>query len=151
MPIVLIIIAVLLIIFNIKAIKNEDKKFKDVLDEKERSMTPSDIAIGEIRKDVAESLLEIQQDIELLKHSVIKYDKEQDKENDKEEENKEEQNKEDQNKEEENEENEEKTDENNKVTAVIKLLSIGKDVDEISTELNLGKGEVLLIKELYKK
>ncbi|MBU3226657.1 DUF6115 domain-containing protein [Clostridium algidicarnis] len=146
MPIVLIIIAVLLIIFNIKAIKNEEKKFKDVLDEKERSMTPSDIAIGEIRKDVAESLLEIQQDIELLKHSVIKYDKEQDKENDKEEENKEEQNKE-----EENEENEEKTDENNKVTAVIKLLSIGKDVDEISTELNLGKGEVLLIKELYKK
>ncbi|MBU3218572.1 DUF6115 domain-containing protein [Clostridium algidicarnis] len=143
MPIVLIIIAVLLIIFNIKAIKNEDKKFKDVLDEKERSMTPSDIAIGEIRKDVAESLLEIQQDIELLKHSVIKYDKEQDKENDKEEENKEDQNKE--------EENEEKTDENNKVTAVIKLLSIGKDVDEISTELNLGKGEVLLIKELYKK
>ncbi|MBB6696391.1 DUF6115 domain-containing protein [Clostridium algidicarnis] len=143
MPIVLIIIAVLLIIFNIKAIKNEDKKFKDVLDEKERSMTPSDIAIGEIRKDVAESLLEIQQDIELLKHSVIKYDKEQDKENDKEEENKEDQNKE--------EENEEKIDENNKVTAVIKLLSIGKDVDEISTELNLGKGEVLLIKELYKK
>ncbi|MCB2286523.1 DUF6115 domain-containing protein [Clostridium algidicarnis] len=138
MPIVLIIIAVLLITFNIKAIKNEDKKFKDVLDEKERSMTPSDIAIGEIRKDVAESLLEIQQDIELLKHSVIKYDKEQDKENDKEEENKE-------------EENEEKIDENNKVTAVIKLLSIGKDVDEISTELNLGKGEVLLIKELYKK
>lgn len=143
MPIVLIIIAVLLITFNIKAIKNEDKKFKDVLDEKERSMTPSDIAIGEIRKDVAESLLEIQQDIELLKHSVIKYDKEQDKENDKEEENKEDQNKE--------EENEEKIDENNKVTAVIKLLSIGKDVDEISTELNLGKGEVLLIKELYKK
>ncbi|MBU3195810.1 hypothetical protein KPL26_03915 [Clostridium algidicarnis] len=143
MPIVLIIIAVLLIIFNIKAIKNEDKKFKDVLDEKERSMTPSDIAIGEIRKDVAESLLEIQQDIELLKHSVIKYDKEQDKENDKEEENKENQNKE--------EENEEKIDENNKVTAVIKLLSIGKDVDEISRELNLGKGEVLLIKELYKK
>lgn len=143
MPIVLIIIAVLLIIFNIKAIKNEDKKFKDVLDEKERSMTPSDIAIGEIRKDVAESLLEIQQDIELLKHSVAKYDKEQDKENDKEEDNKEEQNK--------KEENEEKIDENNKVTAVIKLLSIGKDVDEISTELNLGKGEVLLIKELYKK
>ncbi|WP_032121953.1 DUF6115 domain-containing protein [Clostridium amazonitimonense] len=117
MPVFLIIIAVFLIIFNIRAIKKEKKSFNKILKEKEKNMTPADIAIGEIRKDMAESLLDLQKEIEDLKDNVKK----------------------------------DRTEENEKVVKVMKLLASGKEVEEICHELNLGKGEVLLIKELYKK
>ena len=168
MPISLIIIAGLLITLNIRAIKKEERSFKEVLTQKENSMTPTDIAIGKIRKDIAESILELQKDIEYLKNNMIKYDKQEEKKH--------------------NDimlnkgaiESEEKSEfsnlvkemekvkhvqlvkddefknlgeikENDKVIEVIKLFSNGKEVDEICGELNLNRGEVLLIKELYKK
>lgn len=155
MPIYLMIIAGVLITLNIRAIKKEDKSFKEVLIEKENSITPTDIAIGKMRKDMAESIFELQKDIEYLKNNMIMHDKQEDVRynsiinNDlvKSEQKPQIINlvKDDEIK------NVEEIKESDKVIEVIKLFSNGKEVEEICEELNLNRGEVLLIKELYKK
>ncbi|SUY47464.1 Uncharacterised protein [Clostridium putrefaciens] len=155
MPIYLMIIAGVLITLNIRAIKKEDKSFKEVLIQKENSITPTDIAIGKMRKDMAESIFELQKDIEYLKNNMIMHDKQEDVRynsiinNDlvKSEQKPQIINlvKDDEIK------NVEEIKESDKVIEVIKLFSNGKEVEEICEELNLNRGEVLLIKELYKK
>lgn len=147
MPLFLILIALALIILNLIAIKKEKKSFREILENKNENIQDFEIELGRFRKEVAETLLDIQKEIEDIK-SYIDSSKvepsnsdEEDKFNS----------------------NEEISvllgnggynaaeDQNEKVKGVVELLSLGKNIDEICEELNLGKGEVLLIKELYKK
>ncbi|MDS0524089.1 hypothetical protein NNC19_00275 [Clostridium sp. SHJSY1] len=158
MPIILIIIGLLLIYLNFKAIRKDDNSFGNVLKYKKEDISDLELKIGEVRKDMAESLLEIQQEIlELKNHRQIDDNKVENKIN--------------QSKDEELEDiesNDEEIDEkayllgadegviNNiaeksKTERIKELLEMGFSEDEICEKLSLGKGEVLLVKGLFKK
>lgn len=120
----------LLIIFNIKAIKKEDRSFDGILKDKYDNMEEIDLKLGKLRKEFTENIFELQQEIEELKGSknniefdsnVFEINYDNDKSN------------------------------NNKINEIDKLLKQGNDIDEIANKLNIGKGEVLLIQELYLK
>lgn len=72
MVFILIIIGIFLILLNIKAIKKEDNSFGSVL-KKEESITNRDydVEIISIRKDLAESILDVQKEMEEIKNSII--------------------------------------------------------------------------------
>lgn len=152
MPIILIIFGIVLIIVNIKAINKKESSFKNVLKYKKEDISDLEIEIGQIRQDVAESLTELQQEILELK-DIIKNQKD-------------------------NVSNEEllanqelltnqgkqkkkisKNKDNvvndinykNKTERINELLELGLSEDEICEKLSLGKGEVLLVKNLFKK
>lgn len=157
MIIVLIVIALILIILNYKAIKKENNSFKDILRVNEESSEDYILEIINLRKDFAETITELQKEISDLKnqketihtnsvapisnkdyeHVNIDYHKDTFIMNDTT-----------------NNEIESKVEEkitNEKVFKVKELLNQGFNMEEICAQLNLGKGEVLLIKELYLK
>jgi hypothetical protein len=149
MPIILIIIGLFLIYLNFKAIKKDENSFGNVLKYKEEDISDLEVKIGEVRKDMAESLLEIQQDILELKN----YYKVDDNNN-----------VEEINEPEEDLEKDEKAyllgvddgiinniTEKSKTERIKELLEMGLSEDEICEKLSLGKGEVLLVKGLFKK
>lgn len=150
MPIFLILIGTLLIVLNVRAIKKEKDSFKNILNQKELDTTEVEVMIGSLRREFAETLLELQKEIvELKKEKPIVQIEEDDYENEK---------VEDENYEDEqvsaSEElsvllQDEET-ENDKVNKVKELFKEGKSVEEVCEKLNIGKGEVLLIKELYR-
>lgn len=142
MPIILIILGLSLILLNVNAIKKGDNSFNSVLDNKKENLTDLEIKMGEIRKDMAESLLEIQQDILGIKdsmqvndnNSIHKISKEKKEVTPK----------------------EEKGVINNiniknKSERIKELLDLGFSEEEICEKLSLGKGEVQLVKGLFKK
>jgi CRISPR/Cas system Type II protein with McrA/HNH and RuvC-like nuclease domain len=155
LPILIILIGIILIILNIKAIKKEDKSFEKILKREEvNNNRDYDLEIISIRKDLAETILDLQKEIEELKISIndIKNSTLMDDNKN-------------------NIENytEESSDkrinediiseinfsnkvnlENNKLEKVRKLLENGLTDDKICEELSIGKGEVLLIKSLLK-
>ena len=94
------------------------------------NMEDVEIMIGELRREFTETIFELQKEIEDIKQN--KYIVDNSNEN-------------------------EKKDDNinystiNKVKDIEKLLKMGKGVDEVASMLNIGKGEVLLIQELYIK
>lgn len=147
MPLFLILIALALIILNLIAIKKEKKSFREVLENKNENIQDFEIELGRFRKEVAETFLDIQKEIEDIKSSIdsSKLETSNSDEGD------------NFNSNEEiftlldNRNYNDREDQNEKVKAVVELFSLGKNIDEICEELNLGKGEVLLIKELYKK
>ncbi len=155
LPILIILIGIILIILNIKAIKKEDKSFEKILKREEvNNNRDYDLEIISIRKDLAETILDLQKEIEELKISINDIKNStliDDNKN--------------------NIENytEESSDkrinedviseinfsnkvnlENNKLEKVRKLLENGLTDDKICEELSIGKGEVLLIKSLLK-
>ena len=67
MPISLIIIGALLIFLNYKAIKKDKNTFSNVLKYKKEDITEFEVKLGAIRKDMAESLTQLQQEILELK------------------------------------------------------------------------------------
>lgn len=161
MIIILIVIALILIIFNYKAVKKENSSFKDILRVNEESPEDYMLEIINLRKDFGETITELQKEIIDLKihnesiiassykpinknlinnddvHMDIDYYKDYSNNN-----------------ETTNIEVKSKVEEkitNEKVNKVKTLSLQGLTVDEICAQLNLGKGEVLLIKELYLK
>lgn len=157
MIIILILIALILIIFNYKAIKKERNSFKDILRLNEESSEDYMLEIINLRKDFGETITELQKEILDLKkqkeiiitNSVTPISNEDDRHinidnhkdifinNDSN-----------------NNEMKSKVEEkitNEKVSKVKALLNQGFNMEEICAQLNLGKGEVLLIKELYLK
>ncbi|MBC2580670.1 hypothetical protein [Clostridium sp. DJ247] len=216
--IALLTIGILLIVVNINAIKRSKNSFSETLDVKEKDIKDYDVKIIQIRKEFAETILELQKEIETLKYkvSVIESNnskkelvhKEMSIDKDSKDEHKNLSNydsdinsstkfknqndisyninkdieinsnneieksrdmskdkklnisaKESIHKNVENTiKNNEKKYENNKVTdnnikikEITKMLEDGLSVDEISKIIGIGKGEVLLIKELYIK
>jgi len=146
MPIILIIIGALLIFLNYKAIKKDKNTFSNVLKYKKEDITEFEIKLGSIRKDMAESLTELQQEILELKtkrtnENLVKEDNNLDfkRDNDRKyilEEKKEVIN---------------NISKKGKSERIKELLDMGFTEDEICEKLSIGKGEVLLVKGLFKK
>ena len=153
MPILLIIMGAILIFLNYKALKKDDKSFSSVLKYKKEDISDLELEIGRIRKDMAESLLDLQQEIIKLQenndtknqeslHKLNKVNKES-FDNIKE------------------TMLLEKSNDNNgvindihvkiKTETIKELIDLGFSDDEICEKLSLGKGEVQLVKGLYKK
>lgn len=65
--ILLLFIGAVLIVLNVNAIKKEKKSFSGTLKDKENNMQDYEIEIGKIRRDLSETVLELQQEIEALK------------------------------------------------------------------------------------
>ena len=149
MPFILIVIGVILVVLNYKALKKDESSFSDVLKYKQKDMTEVEIEIGAIRRDIAESLTELQKEIleikqhinfnnnvedikenletdeELISNNLTSIDEEVDVINE--------------------------IDNKNKTEVIRELISLGLNDDEICEKLSLGKGEVLLVRNLYKK
>ena len=149
MPFILIVIGVILVVLNYKALKKDETSFSDVLKYKQKDMTEVEIEIGAIRRDIAESLTELQKEIlDIKQHINFNNNVEDIKEN--------------------LETDEElisnnltsidevvdvinEIDNKNKTEVIRELISLGLNDEEICEKLSLGKGEVLLVRNLYKK
>lgn len=171
MTIALLIIGLVLIVLNIKSIKKEEKSFKQALNISEDNLGDFAVEVGTLRKEFAESILELQSEIEELKEKISKGENEH---------------KNIETLESPKEKNQlkleiidsdthlvkdsvellSKADVERYVTEIEKetfndngiktqqiqtMINEGYSVDEISEKLNIGKGEVLLIKDLYIK
>lgn len=142
--IILIFIGIILIGINIKAIK-DDTSFEASFDNQIKNTDKYDLEIGKLRQEFAETILEMQQEIDRLNNDDSNKYKNNEKIDD-------------------NERKAQNTsinvviddkqnvigeNENEKIGNVRKLFKEGNTVDEISEKLDLGKGEVLLIQKLY--
>jgi hypothetical protein len=163
MGLFLLVIGIILIIFNLKAIKREKSSFKNVFHNTEEELMEFEVRLGEVRREFSETILELQKEIlELKKESLSDNEINKAKEDKKiheeiieetvgaafqNEEIKEERIKLAGN----NHINIENNTKNNsvKIEEISKLLHDGLTIEEISIKLGVGKGEVLLIKELY--
>lgn len=145
MSILLIVLGIILILINYRAL-NKDKKsnFNDIYNNADKLTKDYDFELMAIRKDMAESILDLQKEIEELKN-VINYSKdikninkssdividnnittkditeEKISEND-----------------------------NDKVTKIKSMIVDGYTDEEICNKMQIGKGEVLLIRGLFK-
>lgn len=151
MPIVLIIFGIILIFVNIKAINTNNNSFKDVLKYKEKDISKVELDIAQIRKDVAESLTELQTEIVKINEAIasgkeIKGNKKDSIKNREDKNNSDFKKLLDQNQDVINDINTK-----GKTERIRELLEQGLSEDEICNMLSLGKGEVLLVKGLYKK
>lgn len=131
MVIILLIIGILLIIVNIKAIKKEENSFQNVLRYNEKDISKIELEFGQFRKDIAESITELQKEIYQLKG--VSSEQETDQNGD------------------DNENVISEINFQNKTERIKKLLDNGLSVDQVCKELSLGRGEVLLVQNLYKK
>ena len=169
LPILIILIGIILIILNIKAIKKENKSFDKILEREESNNDKDyDLEIIAIRKDLAETVLDLQKEIEELKISInniksskiaddnkinIKSFQKEDSDNSFQKDHPINNFNEDVISEI-NFSNNSSVSNNNlksdKLEKVKLLLENGLTDDKICEELSIGKGEVLLIKSLLK-
>lgn len=158
----LIFTGLILIILNVLSIKKQNKSFNGVLGNAMGNIQDDDVRIGELRAEFSQSILELQSEImgikELMekndkihKDYAAKYDNKEmvifkdnakpDKKKityiDKKEENKD------------LVLDEPRNNSSEKVVEIKRLFSEGSSTDEVCEILHLGKGEVLLIKDLY--
>ena len=66
-PIILIIVGIFLIALNFNAMRKEKKSFQEKLNVKQNEMGNCELEIGKMRKEFAETILELQKEIEDLK------------------------------------------------------------------------------------
>ncbi|MBE6053316.1 MAG: hypothetical protein E7212_05280 [Clostridium sartagoforme] len=157
-PILIFILGVILIIVSFKASNKDDTSFDKILEREENiQYRDYDVEIIKIRKDMAETVLDIQREIEDLKLSISSIKKSyNDTDNNIEDHKIEKINlKEDvissidfSNKIDESNEGNIQSEKQKKVKA---LLNRGLSEDEICEKLSIGKGEILLIKSLLRK
>lgn len=158
----LILIGLILIILNVLSIKKQNKSFNGVLGNAMGNIQDDDIKIGELRAEFSESILELQSEIMGIKELMEKNDKMY-KDYEAKYDNKEKVIAKDDTKpengnityipmQEENENivlDEPRNNSSEKVDEIKRLFSEGSSIDEVCEILHLGKGEVLLIKDLY--
>ncbi|WP_251860468.1 hypothetical protein [Clostridium sp. Marseille-Q2269] len=167
----LIVIGLILIFINVKAIKKEDGSFSSTLKGSMENIDEYKEEIGLIRKEFAETLIDIQKEMEylkkelnILKHSyenkievqnfqVGEHNKNYLKESDKNLVQSKYIDNKDTNKISQEISYKHNPEDNNgvKINEVSKLIKEGRTIEEICEILNIGKGEVILIKELYSK
>lgn len=147
--ILLIIVGITLIIMNLSVLRKEEISFLNTLKNKEENFNYTDEQLIAIRKDMAESILDIQHEIESLRNEIIKLQDAQ-------------HNKKLSIKNNELNDDIELEDENTGVISEInfgnsektekikEMINKGKSDEEICNSLGIGKGEVLLIRELLK-
>ncbi len=150
----LLLIGIVLIVFNFKAIKNEKNNFKDTFNDVSNNLKDYDFEIGKLRREFAETLLELQEEIENLKYNKNNIEEKQvevlklkdDNINTMVLKNKEEAVDEKKP----NAQNDVEIN-NIKVNDIKEMIGEGLSIDSISEKLGMGKGEILLIKKLYLK
>ncbi|MBV7272200.1 hypothetical protein JMF89_04700 [Clostridiaceae bacterium UIB06] len=174
----LLLIGILLIAININTIRKEKNSFNNILNSSESNIKDYELEIGKLRKEFAETVLELQNEIQELKAEIeLKLTRENQEDNNR---NNEEIYKDEEfinntlnnkvieyeniindinydvirneNIETEEVNRQQKSGHNSvKVEEISKFLDEGLSVDEIAEKIGVGKGEVLLIKELYIK
>lgn len=164
MPFILIVIGLVLIIYNYRAIKkhnisfeiqDKDNSFSKVLDDHKSGLTEYHMELGLLRKNIGESLTELQEEILELKTRLNTIEKnrymdlneksEVDKDTDSNQDNSEDIISEINFHGNDNVETSVKTDKINE------YLKMGLTEEEICHRLSISKGEVLLVKDLFKK
>ncbi len=155
----IILVGILLIAINFNAIKKERNSFNSILEDKVDNMEEFELRIGELKREIAETKFDFQKEIQEIKdiyyinqsqnrtvHSIeVDSVETQEKVIDK---------KNKVNKRNSSNVYENSNDNNSnsiKIREIGNLLKQGIDIDEIAEKLNIGKGEVLLIQELYLK
>lgn len=169
MPLILLVIGLGLIIYNYRAINKEEKikqendkvdiSFERVFKENKEELDDYKIEIGMLRRDIAESITELQEEILEIRNNVNEL-----KKNKKVFENKNEDNLAEGSGEASNlqrnfniddglapEINFSEQVDGNKTQNIKKLLEDGLTEEEICHELSVSKGEVILVKDLFKK
>lgn len=135
---ILFLIAIILIIFNVNAVKKEKgSSFTSVLKERQDNINDYDIKLGEIRREYAENITEVQKEIEELRKQISEITKKDEVKHDIID----------------NGVNEQKDlpkSDDKKSEEIKQLLKEGRSDDEICEITGLGKGEVLLIKGILK-
>lgn len=148
MPLILILIGFIFIVYSyisMKKAKNldinddkeEDNSFKSILRNNERDLSDYKFELGVLRKDIGESLNELQQEILEIKKALnlfnekdlINEDRYDTKVH--------------------NSINENYYKESSKASNIRDLLKDGLTDEEISEKLSVTKGEILLVKGLY--
>jgi hypothetical protein len=171
----LILIGLTLIILNVISIKKQKKSFNGALGNAIENIDDYDIRLGELRREFSESILELQSEIMNMKETMEKdnrlnkdYDLEQDIRDERNynfkkikkiepvnlylEDVKDIKDIEKIDNENKNEiiiDEQSNSSNSEKVNEIKRLFSDGLSTEEISEKLHLGKGEVLLIKDLY--
>ena len=147
MPIILTLLGIIIIIFSLSSLIKESRNsqlnnFQVVYENKKEDISDIDLKIGEMRTEFAETILELQQEIIDLRErtSTAKDIDSQDKQVE-------------ENTSESSEISTEKESVYNsvRVNDIQKLYQQGYSIDQISEELGISKGEILLIKDLYLK
>ncbi len=150
MPVILILIGFSLIIYSyismkktkklyISDDKKDDNSFQSILRENERDLSDYKFELGVLRKDIGESLNELQQEILDIKKALNLFD-EKDLINEDIDDTKVQ-----------NSINENYYKESSKTLNIRELLEEGLTDEEISEKLSVAKGEILLVKGLYKQ
>ena len=153
---VLLIIGICLIVLNIRGLSKEKNSFENVLNKEKVNIDDVKLEIGSLRKEFAETLLEVQREIVSIKD---KLDMEENLHTNGDESYKEKTIYDDKienikdivdidfNK----EVVEDKKENKLRIKEVRDLINKGLSIEEIADVLKVGKGEILLIKELYLK
>lgn len=150
MPVILILIGFIFIVYSYISMKkeknldiNDDKKednsFKSILRNNERDLSDYKFELGVLRKDIGESLNELQQEILEIKKALNLFN-EKDLINENRYDTKVH-----------NSINENYYKESSKASNIRELLKDGLTDEEISEKLSVTKGEILLVKGLYKQ
>lgn len=131
--ILIVTIGILLIWINRKEFKVKNSGFKEVLINKTDTITEVEIEIQNLRRDFAETIGVLQMDIKNLSKDIdnlkgTQVTEESIIENDF-----------------------SNSGKSNNVEEVKRLIEQGVSIDDICKILSIGKGEVLLIKDLYKQ
>lgn len=165
MPYIIIVIGLVLIIFNYRAIKREnnsfeiqdkDNSFRKILNDNKNEMTDYKLELGLLRKNLGESLTELQEEILEIKtrlqniennNGIVTMKKDKLKENTV-------KSQDNINKDiisEISVLNNDDIETSIKTDKIKEFLKIGLSEEEICRKLSISKGEVLLVKELFKK
>lgn len=150
MPAILILIGFIFIIYSyisMKKAKNldlnnnkkEDNSFQGVLRDKERDLSDYKFELGILRKDIGESLNELQQEILDIKKTLNLFNEKDLVNEDR------------HDTQVHNSINENYYKESSKASNIRELLKDGLTDEEISEKLSVTKGEILLVKGLYKQ
>ncbi|MBP2031398.1 hypothetical protein J2Z42_000063 [Clostridium algifaecis] len=149
----LFLIGIILIAFNVRAVSKEKNSFGTQLKYKEGSVKDFDLEVGKLRHEFGETIFELQKQIENLKNEKHIDDKKDGIKNEI-----------DSNIDKDIGKNIDKKDEslsnenlkfenynNVKIDDIKKMLDDKVAIEKISEITGIGKGELLLIKELYVK
>lgn len=165
MPFIIIVIGLVLIIFNYRAIKREsnsfeiqdkDDSFRKVLNDNKNEMTDYKLELGLLRKNLGESLTELQEEILEIKTKLQKIENNNGIVTVKKDSSKEITVKSQDNT---NKDviseisilNNDDIETSIKTNKIKEFLKVGLSEEEICKKLSISKGEVLLVKELFKK
>lgn len=147
MAIILILFGITIICFSLYSLVKENYKpkensFKTIFKDSSDSLTDTQLLVGQMRREFAETILELQREIVSLRGGTLSEDEdivEVETEVFPE-----------------NEADEAQSVDNStlnsiRINDIERLLSQGHSVEEISEQLEVTKGEILLIKNLYLK